>query len=75
MASAHAYSGMYVLAVAARVVDRAEEVRSRTEAEKDLSLLGAGREVQGNWTKLEVEWGQSRHYDYKSIMTKVYSVL
>jgi len=40
VASAHAYSGMYVLAVAARVVDPTEEVRSRTEAEKDLSLLG-----------------------------------
>ena len=41
VASAHAYSGMYVLAVAARAVK--EEVKTRDDAEKELSLLGAVR--------------------------------
>ncbi len=70
MASAHAYSGMYVLAVAARVVDPAEEVRSRTEAEKDLSLLGAGRESQGNW-----RWNGVNHYNYQIVIMIIQCII
>ena len=41
VAEAHAYSGMYVLAVAARALK--EEVKTREDAEKELSLLGPVR--------------------------------
>ncbi|CAK9023746.1 Polyamine-transporting ATPase 13A2 [Durusdinium trenchii] len=40
VASEHAYSGMYVLAIAARSVEPSEVVATREDAEKNLSLLG-----------------------------------
>ncbi|CAJ1329617.1 unnamed protein product, partial [Effrenium voratum] len=40
VAAAHAYSGMYVLALAARPLKAEEKVETRAEAEKGLSLLG-----------------------------------
>ena len=43
VASAHAYSGMYVLAVAARPLEPDEVPSERAEAERELTLLGAAR--------------------------------
>ena len=49
VASAHAYSGMYVLAVAARPLEPQEAPAERAEAERHLTLLGAAATAGEDW--------------------------